>query len=58
MSAKGAVKKVYTPEQVDFIATIWKDQLLLIPVTGENKNMMHISEIYPTNGIKSTINLV
>lgn len=38
MSAHGVVKKVYTPEQVDFIATIWKDQLLLIPVTGENKS--------------------
>ncbi len=50
--------KVYTPEQVDFIATIWKDQLLLIPVTGENKSIMYISEIYPDNGIKSTVNLV
>lgn len=54
----GIVKKVYTPEQVDFIATIWKDQLLLIPVTGENKSIMYISEIYPDNGIKSTVNLV
>ena len=43
---------------VDFIATIWKDQLLLIPVTGENKSIMYISEIYPDNGIKSTVNLV
>lgn len=58
MSAHGVVKKVYTPEQVDFIATIWKDQLLLIPVTGENKSIMYISEIYPDNGIKSTVNLV
>lgn len=51
-------RKVYTPEQVDFIATIWKYQLLLIPVTGENKSIMYISEIYPDNGIKSTVNLV
>ena len=58
MSAHGVVKKVYTPEQVDFIATIWKDQLLLIPVTGENKSIMYISEIYPDNGIKSTVNIV
>jgi hypothetical protein len=58
MSAHGVVKKVYTPEQVDFIATIWKDQLLLIPVTEENKSIMYISEIYPDNGIKSTVNLV
>lgn len=35
-----------------------KDQLLLIPVTGENKSIMYISEIYPDNGIKSTVNLV
>jgi hypothetical protein len=45
---------------VDMIAfwIFWKDQLLLIPVTGENKSIMYISEIYPDNGIKSTVNLV
>ena len=58
MSAHGVVKKYYTKEQVDFIATIWKDQLLLIPITGENKTQMCISEVYPQNGIKSTVNLI
>ena len=58
MSAKGIVKKAYSPEQVDFIATMWKKQLLLIPVTGKNKNNMNISEVLPANGIISTINLV
>lgn len=35
-----------------------KGRITELPVTGENKSIMYISEIYPDNGIKSTVNLV
>ena len=55
-NAGGNVRKVYTAEQVDYIATYYRNQLYLFP-TGNHTNSMTISFSYPENGLKKLINL-
>ena len=50
------VRKVYTADEVDYIATSYKDVLYLFP-TGEHTNTMTLSFHYPSNGLKNRINL-
>lgn len=52
----GTVHKVYTQQDVDFIATYYEGKLYLFQ-TGKHVNLMTLSFRYPENGIKSTINL-
>ena len=54
--ANGSVRKVYTSNEVDFIATYYKNKLYMFP-TGNCTNLMTISFNYPDNGLKNTINL-
>lgn len=49
-------KKKYTPEEVDFIATVYKDKVYLFPLI-KSMTCMTISFNYPDNGMKSTIHL-
>lgn len=53
---KENVRKIYTSDEVDFIATYYENKLYLFP-TGNHTNLMTISYNYPTNGIKQPINL-
>lgn len=52
----GNLRKTYTVEDVDYIATYYSNQLYLFPV-GNHSNMMMISFEYPSNGLKKKINL-
>lgn len=52
----GNIRKVYTVEEVDYIATYYCNQLYLFPV-GNHTNTMMISFDYPANGLKQKINL-
>lgn len=49
LSARGPVSKVYTKDQVDFIATIVNDVVYLVPVTGNNINSMTFRLDYPSD---------
>jgi len=55
-NAGGNVRKVYTSEEVDYIATYHQDELYLFE-TGTHTNSMTISFNYPSNGLKNKINL-
>ena len=55
-NACGNVRKIYTSEEVDYIATYLQDELYLFE-TGTHTNMMTISFNYPSNGLKNKINL-
>ena len=52
----GNVRKVYTIDEVDYIATYYCNQLYLFP-TGNHVNKMTVSFSYPDNGLKQKINL-
>ena len=49
LSAKGSVSRVYTKDQVDFIATIVNSVVYMIPVTGDITNGMTFRLDYPSN---------
>lgn len=51
-----SVRKVYTPDSVDYIATYYCGNVYLVP-TGKYKNLFTLCFDYPKNGIKSTINI-
>ena len=57
ISKHGIVRKTYTNVQVDFIATIVKDNVYLIEVKNYIKRLMTLNFQYPKNGIKRSINL-
>lgn len=49
LSASGIVSKVYTKDQIDFIATIVNGVVYMIPVTGGIANSMTFRLNYPSN---------
>mgnify|MGYP006368475129 CR=1 FL=1 len=49
LSAKGSVSKVYTKDQVDFIATIVNNVVYMVPVTGDVANSMTFRLDYPSD---------
>lgn len=49
-------KKRYTPEEIDYIATVIEDKVYLFPLI-KSMTCMTISFKYPNNGMKSTIHL-
>ena len=56
-SNSGNIRKPYTKEQVDFIATIVKGKVLLVKVDNSIVGSMSFRYDYPQNGIKKTINI-
>ena len=49
-------KKKYLPGDVDYVASIYEDQVYLIPVLKPTIGMI-ISYNYPKNGLKKLINI-
>ena len=47
LSANGPVSKVYTKDQIDFIATIVNGIVYMVPVTGDITNSMTFRLDYP-----------
>lgn len=55
---KGNIRKPYTSEQVDFIATYYKKQVIFIRVDDSVVENMSFREEYPMNGLRKRIHLV
>ena len=55
-NAHESVRKAYSPDDVDFIATYYDDCLYLFP-TGTHNNSFTVSFQYPSNGLKKRINI-
>ena len=56
-SKSGNVRKPYTSTQVDYIACMYKGEVMLVKVDDSIVGAMSFREQYPKNGIKSTVHL-